>query len=96
MRGILNFTTILVALICLCHSIDIPAFESNENDIDFDFNEIDFESPFIANNRTDGPIDKNIEEDSKLDTVRISECVATIVCINALTRFKSIQRIANR
>lgn len=48
-------------------------FESQENDIDFNFNQINFESSFIANYGKDNTIDKNIAEDSKLDTVRKSD-----------------------
>lgn len=77
MRGILSLTTILIVFIGafdLYYAFDISTFEFEENDSDFNFDDIDFESPpFIANNVTDEPIDKNIEEDSKLDTVRISE-----------------------
>lgn len=74
MRGVFGFTTTLVGLIgvlSLCNAFDVSTFEAEQNDIDFDFNEIDFESPFISANATYEPIDKNIEEDSKLDTVRI-------------------------
>lgn len=74
MRGVFALTTTLVVLISvlnLCNAFDISAFGAEQNNFDFDLNEIDFESPFIAANGTDEPIDKNIEEDSKLDTVRI-------------------------
>lgn len=65
MRATLSFTTIFVVLIGAInfgHAFDNSTLESEESDIDFDFNEIDFESSLIAN---------DIVEDSKLDTVRM-------------------------
>lgn len=76
MRLILNLTTIFVVLVGTInfgHAFDISTFESQENDIDFNFNEIDFESHLIVNGK-DQPIDKDIAEDSKLDTVRRNGC----------------------
>lgn len=84
MRGISNFTTVLVVLIGafnLCHAFDISTFETDEND--FNFDEIDFdESAFVADNGTDGAIDKDIEEDSKLDTVRILTNGLQLLCVD--------------
>lgn len=74
MRRVIEFTTtsvVFISVLSLCHAFDISTFEAEQNDVDFDFNEIDFESAFIAANGTNEPIDKNIEEDSKLDTVRV-------------------------
>lgn len=61
MRVVFSFTIILVVLLR-------ATLQSEENDINFNINS--FESALIANNGKDDTIDKNIAEDSKLDTVR--------------------------
>lgn len=79
MLRVVRFTATLVVLISVCQPLNISTFEADdENDNNFDYNEIDFESLFTATNGTDDPIDDHIEEDSYLDTVRLCRNIAKL------------------
>lgn len=64
MRVVFSFFIVLVVLLR-------ASFESEENEINFNFN--DFKSLLTANDANADSIDKNIAEDSKLDTVRANK-----------------------